>query len=461
MGIIEQLKDYSRIDPDKVNICINMQKSIWDGNHKIITLNGDDDNRRPTVFKYFQNDYYTQGYVGVISDGENKITIGSRFDSGENQYFLQYVFAKAFDNSGKIFEDMKVSGKSEATWDLLLMIIFVNQLKKAMRRGVFRQYRQFSYNDSNVRGQIDIPRYIKYDVPANGKIAYNTREYTVNNYYNMLFLRAFDKMEKKYPSAVKKLISSEPEVKKVLSILRNDIPAWNTENIRQILSKTDRKIVHNVYRAYEPLRVTSRLILRNMGIDSYSDSRSGIVSGVLIDMTKLWETFLEKTLLSEIGDDSLKAQEIFYILSGNREIKPDFYWENKKIVLDAKYRRAWGDTLSEDGWKNDKVWKNDVRNDVFQVLAYIHSLRCMAGGVIFPYNDKTFDEIKGVYDQKLGTYGMKLENKNRELLKNEPYFFRLPYIIPKDSSNFSEFRQEMEKQEIDLKEKLKDNFNNQ
>ena len=50
-----------------------------------------------------------------------------------------------------------------------------------MRKGIFRQYRRFEYNNANIKGNIDIARHIKLNTPFTGKVAYSTREFTQDN----------------------------------------------------------------------------------------------------------------------------------------------------------------------------------------------------------------------------------------------------------------------------------------
>ena len=59
-----------------------------------------------------------------------------------------------------------------------LIYMFISFFKRALRQGLFKQYKLIKHNDSNVKGTIDINRYIKNNIPFNGKISYNTREYS-------------------------------------------------------------------------------------------------------------------------------------------------------------------------------------------------------------------------------------------------------------------------------------------
>ncbi len=438
MSSVIRLKDFTPVnkgfsnDPNDniLQICKELQDEIDTKEElTIININGDKE-KKPCIFSSYNDEYSVQKYVGVLEYNGNKITIGSRFDSDDNQYFLQYVFSKAFDMNGKIFDDMNTFGKSEDSWDLLLIMVFIKQLKEAMKKGLYRTYRSYQYNDSKIKGQIDIARHLKINVHENGKVAYNSREYTIDNYNNYLFLKAFEIIEKKYPSILKKLISSDDNVKNGIGYLKSKL--GNEYNNQEILKNTTKKIVHPIYRKYESLRKTSILIIRKLGINSMNTDDSK-VTGFVIDMTKLWEQFLEKTMFKKIDNNNYISQDKFNILNGKRELIPDFYWASMHLVIDAKYRSSWGMTLKGD-------WSG-VRDDVFQVLAYMLSLDCNLGGVVFPVDSN----ITFPYDEKLSVFPDGNQNK---------VFFRLPYFIKKND-NYLDFSRNMEQQEEFIISKIK------
>ena len=59
---------------------------------------------------------------------------------------------------------------------------FPYYLKTAMRKGVFKTYIRYKYNDKNVKGTIDIARHISKNTPFMGNIAYSQRECSYDNY---------------------------------------------------------------------------------------------------------------------------------------------------------------------------------------------------------------------------------------------------------------------------------------
>ena len=120
------------------------------------------------------------GFVGV-QDGKvsAELSIRSRFHKdNEQDYFLHYMLQKVFHFN--LFNLPTGSGDSESL-EFILFHLFTHYLKKAVKQGIFKQYRKCEYNDANVRGVIDIPRHIRYNMPFNGKVAYRTSEYRYDN----------------------------------------------------------------------------------------------------------------------------------------------------------------------------------------------------------------------------------------------------------------------------------------
>src|SRR5690554_6543804 len=126
---------------------------------------------------------------------------------------------------------MNLSSTSEKTWDMLLMLIFVNQLELALNQGLYRQYQIKEYNDSKIKGRIDINRHIKLNPLQNGKIAYSTREYTVMNPINQLILLADHYLEKKYNESYKSILFQRRDLQAQLTSLKSTIPDYKTLNV--------------------------------------------------------------------------------------------------------------------------------------------------------------------------------------------------------------------------------------
>ena len=431
--------------------CLTLQGRMKGASYRDIHLvNSYEEAKAPTLVSLYQGSWYTQDYVGVIRfDVERKVeektetvpvvvNIHSRFDMDHRSQFLMYVFEKAFSARGRIYEDMDIEGRQEFSWDYLLLLIFLRQLHDAMKKGMFRQYREYEYNNSNVRGRIDVARHIRENLMlSNGKIAYTTREYTVDNIVNILILKAYDCLDKKYHSVLRELTARDETVKKGIQLLRTEIESWKDISNQQVLKATGKKIVQSVYRNYEPLRRTAIAILRRLGINNFVNGAQS-TSGLLINMPGLWEQFLYKEVFSKLtGETGNYEQKSYPILGGARELKPDFLLEKQRIVFDAKYKKHWGEAVYSGG-----TWK-DAREDVFQIITYMHVFDCAYGGAIFPIEEMA---------------GLNLTEVERPIVLEakrcpDSWFVRLPYVIPAEE-DFVVFRQKLDENAKTIVRKL-------
>ena len=58
------------------------------------------------------------------------------------------------------FFDLRHSVSNDNALEIF-MYLFPYHLKQALRQGLFKQYQTCEYNNSNVRGVIDIPKHIR------------------------------------------------------------------------------------------------------------------------------------------------------------------------------------------------------------------------------------------------------------------------------------------------------------
>lgn len=107
------------------------------------------------------------------------------------------------------------------TFDFLIFL-FPVLLKKAMRQGVFREYQSRHYDDANIKGRVDVARFIRKDIPFAGHVAYQTREYSADNDMNQLIRHTIEyikakKVKGKCPYG--NFLSGDDEVKRAVSLV--------------------------------------------------------------------------------------------------------------------------------------------------------------------------------------------------------------------------------------------------
>lgn len=309
----------------------------------------------------------TGNVIGFIGIDNLQIKIKSRFDKGRDDFFLHYMLQKVL--SFNLF-DLKHNDEQEDLFDFI-MFIFPYLLKAAMNQGVYREYKNFKHNDSNIKGTIDIGRHIARNFPSVGNIAYATREYSHDNNMSELIRHTIEFMKtKRYGQLV---LNIDRETIENVKIIIAHTPSYNKNERSSVISKNLRAKVHPYYTEYRPLQTLCLQILRMEEV-KYGES-SDEICGILFDGAWLWEEYVN-TILSNHGfkhpENKLHKGGI-YLFDDHSGIRyPDFYKDD--MVLDAKYKRL---------GSYDKVSKLD-RNDIHQVMAYMTTLKVNRGGFVAP-----------------------------------------------------------------------------
>ena len=413
------------------------------------------DNKPIELVKEFNKAEYSGHYIGLVNDIddngiENVYFFHSRFDESKSYNFTNYILSRALRTNSPIFPDMQIHRASGRCLEKILAFIFVSQVRKAYKQGLFRCYRNFEENNSHVRGRIRVERHIKLNPIFNGKIAYTYREYTPDNDINRIIFTAYYQLCRRNGSFMRNLLKGfeNREVKNCFSQLGNITSPASRQEISQLLKTNKKKIHHSVYRNWEPVRKTAIWILRHIGIASHK-SGSDEYRGFLINMTKIWEIYLK-----EIMDEHniiFKAQhdeDILFdkdILENKRSIKPDFLNENDHIVMDAKYKNHW-EKIAKDEIEakcKSKSWEY-VREDVFQILSYMYIFDSYTSVILCPLLTKNNEETEG---NAADSYEYKKYLISKRTHLEEKNMYILPLRIPNDNLSYTEFIASMKNSE--------------
>ena len=362
----------------------------------------------------------TGNVMGFIGVDNLQIKIKSRFDKGRDDFFLHYMLQKVL--SFNLF-DLKHNDEQEDLFDFI-MFMFPYLLKAAMNQGIYREYKNFKHNDSNIKGTIDIGRHIARNFPFVGNIAYATREYSHDNNMSELIRHTIEFMKtKRYGQLV---LNIDRETIENVKIIIAHTPSYNKNERSSVISKNLRAKVHPYYTEYRPLQTLCLQILRMEEV-KYGES-SDEICGILFDGAWLWEEYVN-TILSNHGfkhpENKLHKGGI-YLFDDHSGIRyPDFYKDD--MVLDAKYKRL---------GSYDKVSKLD-RNDVHQVMAYMTTLKVNRGGFVAPLEQK---------QSKVPTSHLKGSAATLSIFGIE---------ICKSATSYAEFCEKMGEMEAEFVESLK------
>ncbi|WP_304330899.1 McrC family protein [Brachyspira innocens] len=361
-------------DIDKNNIQYIANHSIENISDNILIFpnsfdESKDINKQSTIFNLLDNKIHTNNIMGFISYNNTQIKISSRFAVNDNEdYFMHYMLMKVLSLN---IVNLEHSKDYDDSFDFLIYM-FISFFKKALRQGLFKQYKLIKHNDSNIKGTIDINRYIKNNIPFNGKISYNTREYSYDNNIIQLIRHTIEYINTKN----RYLLSYDSEIKNYVQQIYYFTPSYEKNKRESIINKNLKKLSHPYYYEYEPLRKICIQILRHEKLKYGSDDNT--VYGLLFDGAWLFEEYLN-TFLSKINfihAENRTSKNGINLLNNAWKVYSDFYKleNNNNIVLDAKYK-----SLNSN--------ENIDRNDKHQIISYAYTLNAKKAGFIYPLEE--------------------------------------------------------------------------
>lgn len=366
------------------------------------------------------------GFSGKQNHG-TQVEIRSRFtenvEKNKQDNFLHYMLEKVFNIN--LFNLNYTHSKNDG-FDFIYLI-FPHLLKKALKQGLLRKYQTYKKNDSNVKGVIDINRHIKYNTPFNGKVAYNSREYSSDNYITQLIRHTIEFIKQK--NLGKNILSCDKEtILAVKQITEATQETYSIHSREKIIHKNLKTENHPYYYDYQPLQKLCMMILSHCKMQ-YSQSNSPVY-GILFDGAWLWEEYLTTILCdTKLVNKKFEHPENrngkggIHLFKNRRVLRyPDFYRKNDSIVLDAKYKALSSISKNDDDpFLEIKI--NFNRDDIHQLVTYMYILKAEKGCFIFPdkyrneYSDDTIRtlstwlELEG-YGKKINGFGLVIPSVN-------------------------------------------------
>ena len=374
--------------------------------------------------------FRSSNLMGFIGMGHERLVIQSRFSVSGRDYFLQYLLEKVLDLPNILALDIRVNRDSPMY--SLLLFIFPYYLKKALRKGLFKTYIRFHYNDSNVKGSIDIAQHIKMNTPFVGNIAYSQREFSFDNYLMELVRHTIEFIKTKpYGTYVLRKVHDE-----VASVIEITIKYSFHDRSRILESNKKNPVRHAYFHEYRALQNLCIMILQH----EKHETGSGInhIHGILFDGAWLWEEYMNSLIAEKFHHPMNKSgnglQHLFTNSNGNREgyIYPDFISKDSinRIVADAKYKPA-----------------ANIRNaDYFQLLTYMLRFGASLGYYLYPERDEPVNQI--YYLNHGSTYEHNVKKRND--IRIIKHGFKIPGLI----DEYPGFKEAMEMSERSFKSQL-------
>ncbi|MBR3986452.1 MAG: hypothetical protein IKK04_04810 [Bacteroidales bacterium] len=374
----DEIDDNTQEDLELIaNVQIKNLKS--DGRPNLLVFPRDlgyygDDLGEGQIISFHDDSISTGNIMGFVGVNGTQVDIISRFAKTDGEdYFLHYMLQRVF--AINLF-DIKHTTSSQPIFDFLLYL-FPYFLKKALRQGLYKKYRRFEYNDSNIRGPIDVNRHIRENIPFRGTVAYSTREHTYDNEVTELIRHTIEYI-KTHPMG-NGILNCDQETKDAVMTMTQATPTYNTKDRNRIINLNLRPVTHPYYSEYTALQKICLQILRHEAL-KYGQEKDKIY-GVLFDGAWLWEEYLNTIFTKarlEITHAKNKTGEngIAIYKNGKNCYYPDFYRKTDvaetSFVLDAKYKHLAQDVV------------NISREDLFQMITYMHVLPARNCALLYP-----------------------------------------------------------------------------
>ena len=333
----------------------------------------------------------TGNYVGKFVWKGLEIDIKSRFSNT----FLERMLNFAND----IFlDDVSITGNQvKEDFDISKYIIyymFVQNLEKAFLLGLPKAYKSIEHHEMKLKGKIDINKFIKYDIPFQGKISSVSREQKeIQEIIDVLY-KAVKIIDKNNKAFLKNISHIKTHLKQYKS---NNYVSNETIN-RALKSKA---LQNPIFAPYKKVLEYARFIINGNNIEEKNDGKQETF-GFIINVAELFEIYITKLLQKEFSDWYVESPKIelystpqmFY----QRKIIPDIVMKKASdvLVFDTKYKKMTMQGKNKNG-------AGDVdRNDFFQINTYMSyyqnhpdKYNVKIGGLLYPI-EKSFKENKDI-----------------------------------------------------------------
>lgn len=374
------------------------------------------------IIQNYNEGYLSGNVMGYLGVGDEYLTIESRFSTGGNDYFFQYILNKVFDFPN--FIDLMSSVGQDEKLFTLIIFLFPYYLKHALRKGIFKSYTCNKYNDENVKGRIDISRHIRKNTPFIGDVAYSRREYSFDNYLMELVRHTIEYIKSK--SYGYKLLS---KVKEEVKIIVNATSEYTYEKRNLVIEENSKNIIRHAY--YHEYRMLQKLCLMILKVEKHSFYfGKQRIYGILFDGSWLFEEYINLIIGNKfyhpMNKSGLGRQ---YLFEGNiGMIYPDFISKDvdNRIIADAKYKPV----------------DNIGNKDFLQIIAYIMRFDSKKGIFIYPEIDDN-----SILNLNLNS-GLTYENN--VMKREDTVIIKYGIKIPKYANSYIDFVEKIYLEEKEL-----------
>ena len=319
----------------------------------------------------------TGNYVGKFVWQGLEIDIKSRFSNTFLERMLNFANDIFLDDvsitDNKIDKDFDIS-------KYIIYYMFVQNLEKAFLLGLPKAYKSIEHHEMKLKGKIDINKFIKYDIPFQGKISSVSREQKeIQEIIDVLY------------KAVKIIDNKNKAFLKNISHIKTHLKQYKSNNYvsNETINKAlkSKALQNPIFAPYKKVLQYARFIINGNNIEEKNDGKQETY-GFIINVAELFEIYVTKLLQNEFSDWKVESPkiELYPNQFFARKIIPDIVMikDNDVVVFDTKYKKM---------QMRDRYYQNggDVdRNDFFQINTYMsyyqnhHKYNVTIGGLLYP-----------------------------------------------------------------------------
>lgn len=365
----------------------------------------------------------TGDIVGFVGINNTSLLIKSRFtdiESGDDN-FLQYMLAKVL--SINLF-DFQHTAKKDHIFDFLIFL-FPHYLRNALKSGVLQQYQTRYFNDCHMKGTVDIPRHIRYNIPFTGNIAYQQRNYSADNSITQLIRHTIENL-KSFPLG--RSILANGNIFDEISLINECTPTYNERDRLYVINSNLQPIQHPYFINFKAIQKLCLRILQHEKI-KYCGEDVNKIYGLLFSGAWLWEEYIGKVIKEDFEHFYRNKGKRWYLFANNvQQIIPDYLSRNNDppIVADAKYIPLDHSDSFSDRQKVTAVY--------YKTIAYMYRFNSNKGLLIYPAGNNS--ESKLFIGEELG------------------HIYKLSLGIPRQDLSFKEFAGIMRSNENQLRDTI-------
>jgi len=313
-----------------------------------------------------------QNFVGVINLGKHQVEVLPKIEGSVSQvrHNLASMVAATFGLTLHSGAQTQVGRVDETILDVMIRL-FCEELWKALRQGMVRQYEVRSDNLVVLRGRLNVAQQLRHNLARADRLHCTFDEFTEDNPLNRALKAAL--------RVLVKVVGSVGATKSVFELLFcfqevEDLPSGSI-TWKQL--GTDR-----LTQRYAPLLRMARLFIEGASPDLVSGKGDGF--SILFDMNELFEEYVGRVAIRTFGQHGLRVSlqgpkrhlATSHIGRPAFELRPDIVVSNASgpvFIIDTKWKRL----------KEEAAREAVSSADMYQMVAYAH--RYDAGEVVLLY----------------------------------------------------------------------------